>query len=141
MLRLRQVEFLLLHLLECSINQLTNCISRIFSGTNSELDWSAGKDKDERITGVERVTGAEDEVFHGDLVAEGLTHLGDAEGDLHGHGALDVEELHKHGLGGFGTQVNRAFLDFALNQFGHFRLAEVGVAKAKSDYSAEQHQS
>jgi hypothetical protein len=49
-------------------------------------------------------------VLDGDLVAERLAHLGDAEGHLHRHGLLDVEELHEHGLGRLGAQVDGGFL-------------------------------
>jgi hypothetical protein len=49
-------------------------------------------------------------VLDGDLVAERLAHLGDAEGHLHGHALLDVHELHEHGLGRLGAQVDGGFL-------------------------------
>ena len=49
--------------------------------------------------------GAEDEVLRGDLVAEGLAHLGDPEGRLLARGALHVGEVREHALGGLGPQV------------------------------------
>ena len=51
------------------------------------------------------LTGAEGEVAGGDLVAERLAHLADAEGQLAAGGALDVGEVHKDALGGLRPQV------------------------------------
>ena len=49
--------------------------------------------------------GAEDEVARGDLVAERLTDLGDAEGQFHAGGVDDGFEVHEHALGRFRAQV------------------------------------
>ena len=53
------------------------------------------------------LTGTEGEVARGDLVAEGLADLADAEGELAAGGALDVVEVDKDALSGLGTQVDR----------------------------------
>ena len=49
---------------------------------------------------------AEDELAGDDLVAEGLSDLGDAERDLHAAGLLHVQVLHEDALGRLGTQVD-----------------------------------
>ena len=51
------------------------------------------------------LAGTEGEVAGGDLVAEGLAHLADAEGQLLAGGALDVVEVDEDALSGLGTQV------------------------------------
>jgi hypothetical protein len=48
---------------------------------------------------------AEDEVARGDLVAERLADLGDAERQLHAAGVDDVLEVHEHALRRLGPQV------------------------------------
>ena len=53
-----------------------------------------------------KLPGAEGEVAGGDLVAEGLADLADAEGQLLPGGALDVLEVHKDALGGLGAEVH-----------------------------------
>ena len=53
-----------------------------------------------------KLTGAEGEVARGDLVAEGLADLADAEGQLPAGGALDVLEVDKNALGGLGAEVD-----------------------------------
>src|SRR3954466_14941836 len=61
------------------------------------------------------LTGAEDEVAWCDLVAEGLTLLGDAEWQLAAHRLLYVEEVDEDTLRGLGAQVGDGgvFLDGA----------------------------
>ena len=59
------------------------------------------------------LTGAEDEVARGDLVAEGFSDLGDTEGQLPAGGALDVGKVDKDTLGGLRTQIQ-----FALSVLG-----------------------
>ena len=49
---------------------------------------------------------AEGEVARGDLVAEALAHLADAEGNLFAGGALDALIVHEDALGGLGTEVH-----------------------------------
>ena len=49
---------------------------------------------------------AEDEVAGGDLVAEALADLSDAEGQLAAGGALDVYKVGEDALSGLGTEVN-----------------------------------
>ena len=51
--------------------------------------------------------GTEGEVARGNLVAEGLAHLANAEGQLAAGGALDVGEVDEDALCGFGPQVHR----------------------------------
>ena len=50
--------------------------------------------------------GAEDEVAGGDLVAERLADLGDAEGDFRPRRALDVEEIDEFALRRLGTEID-----------------------------------
>ena len=52
------------------------------------------------------LTDAEDEVARGDLVAEGLADLADAEGELAAGGPLDGREVHEDALCGLGTEVD-----------------------------------
>ncbi len=63
--------------------------------------------------------GAEDEVAGGDLVAERLADLRDAEGDLGARRALDVQKVDEFALRRLGAQIN-------------FILALVGHAAARS---------
>ena len=49
---------------------------------------------------------AEDELPGYDLVPEGLPDLGNAEGDLHPGRLLDVQEINKDALCGFGTEID-----------------------------------
>ena len=49
--------------------------------------------------------GPEDEVLRGDLVAEGLAHLGDAEGRLLPSGLDDIGEVDEHALGRLRPEV------------------------------------
>ena len=56
----------------------------------------------------------EDEVAGGDLVAEALADLGNAEGQLFPGGALHVLEVDEDALGGFGPEI-----DLALGVLGH----------------------
>ena len=51
------------------------------------------------------LAGTEGEVARGDLVAEGLADLADAEGQLAAGGALDVGEVHEDALRGLGAQI------------------------------------
>ena len=53
-----------------------------------------------------KLTGAEGEVTGGDLVAEALAHLADAEGQLPAGGPLDVLEVNEDALGGLRPQVH-----------------------------------
>ena len=53
-----------------------------------------------------KLTGTEGEVAGGDLVAEGLTDLADAEGQLFAGGALHVLEVDKDTLGGLRTEIH-----------------------------------
>ena len=72
---------------------------------------------------------AEDEVARGDLVAEGLADLADAEGQLLPGGALDVVEVHEDALGGLGTEVHGVLgvLGDALEGLEHqVELTDVG---------------
>ena len=50
---------------------------------------------------------AEEPLPRGDLVAEGLPDLGDAEGHLHAGGVQDVLEIGEHALGRLGAQVGQ----------------------------------
>ena len=50
--------------------------------------------------------GAEGEVARGNLVAEGLAHLANAEGQLAPGGALDVGEVDKDALGGLRPEID-----------------------------------
>ena len=47
----------------------------------------------------------EDELAGDDLVAEGLTYLGDAEGNLHAAGFLHVDVVHEDALGGLRAEI------------------------------------
>ena len=49
---------------------------------------------------------AEDKLAGHNLVAEGLSDLGDTERNLHPAGLLDVQIVHKNALGGLRTQIN-----------------------------------
>ena len=72
---------------------------------------------------------AENEVARGDLIAEGLADLADAEGQLLPGGALDVVEVHEDALGGLGTEIDRVLgiLGDALEGFEHqVELPDVG---------------
>ena len=69
---------------------------------------------EELVLHLFKFDGAEDEVAGGDLVAEGLSHLGDPEGYARAGGPLDVQEIDKFPLRGF-----RAQIDFVLPLFGH----------------------
>ena len=51
------------------------------------------------------LAGAEDEVAHGNLVAERLAYLRDAEGQLLARGVQDVEEVDEDALRGLGSEV------------------------------------
>src|SRR5699024_6738523 len=53
-----------------------------------------------------KLPGAEGEVAGGDLIAEALADLADAEGELPAGGALDVVEVHEDALGGLGAKVD-----------------------------------
>ena len=72
---------------------------------------------------------AEDEVARGDLVAEGLADLTDAERQLFARGALDIVEVDKDALRGLGTEVDGVLrvLGHALEGLEHeVKLADVG---------------
>ena len=56
------------------------------------------------------LAGAEDEVARGDLVAEGLADLADAEGRLLAGRAHDIDEVDEDALSGLGSQVVQAGL-------------------------------
>ena len=56
------------------------------------------------------LAGAEDEVLRRDLVAEGLAHLGDAEGRLLARRVEHVGEVDEHALGRLGPQVGHVAL-------------------------------
>ena len=76
-----------------------------------------------------KLPGAEGEVARGDLIAEGLAHLAHAEGQLPAGGALDVLEVDKDALGGFGAEVDGVFcvLGNTLEGLEHqVELADVG---------------
>ena len=71
----------------------------------------------------------EDEVARGDLVAEGLADLADAEGQLLPGSALDVVEVHENALSGLGTEVDGILgvLSDALEGLEHqVELTDVG---------------
>ena len=65
------------------------------------------------------LTHAEDELTGYDLIAEGLTDLCDAEGDLHAAGLLHVEVVDKDALCRFGTEVDGVA---AFGRRSHFGL-------------------
>ena len=54
--------------------------------------------------------GAEDEVTRGDLVAERLANLTNAEGGLHAGGGLHILKVNKDALGGFGPHIVQTLL-------------------------------
>ena len=56
------------------------------------------------------LAGAEDEVAGGDLVAEGLADLGDAERELAASGVEDVVEVYEDALCGLGPEVDPVFV-------------------------------
>ena len=73
--------------------------------------------------------GAEGKVAGGDLVAEALADLADAEGQLLPGGALHVGEVDEDALGGLGAEVDLVFrvLGHALEGFEHqVELADLG---------------
>ena len=75
------------------------------------------------------LTGTEGKVARGDLVAEGLTDLADAEGQLLAGGALDVLEVDENALGGLRTEIHRVLgiLGDALEGLEHqVELPDVG---------------
>ncbi len=53
-----------------------------------------------------KFTGAEDEVLCGNLVAEALADLGNAEGNLHATGLKDILEVHIDALGRLRAKVH-----------------------------------
>ena len=64
------------------------------------------------------LAGAEDEVTRGDLVAEGLTNIGNAEWRLHARGGHYVLEVDEDTLCGLGTQVVQTLLVIDRTQEG-----------------------
>ena len=72
---------------------------------------------------------AEDEVARGDLVAEGLADLADAEGQLAAGGALGVHKVGEDALGRLGTEIDGVLgvLGDALERLEHqVELADIG---------------
>ena len=59
-------------------------------------------------------TVAEDEVAGGNLIAEGLAHLGDAEGQLFAGSVDHILEIDEHALGGLRSQID--YRDSILNR-------------------------
>src|SRR5665647_1663979 len=53
-----------------------------------------------------KLTHAEDKLPGNDLISEGFAYLSDTEGKLHAARLLNVKEIHKDALCGFGTQEN-----------------------------------
>ena len=88
----------------------------------------AGRDEELHLHLLE-LTGAEDEVTRGDLVTEGLTHVGDAErrpGTGRGHHVLEV---HEDALCSLRTQVVQAVLVLDRAEVGaqhHVEVARFG---------------
>ena len=75
-----------------------------------------------------KFTDTEDKVARRDLIAEALSHLAYAEGDLFARGALDVVEVYEDALGGFRAEVEFIFciLRHALERLKHqVELADV----------------
>ena len=75
------------------------------------------------------LTDTENEVARGDLVAEGLTDLAHAEGQLAPGGALGIDEVGEDALGGLGPQVHGVLgiLGDALEGLEHeVKLTDVG---------------
>ena len=83
---------------------------------------------------------AEDEVARGDLVAEALAHLADAEGYLAAGGALDVLEVDKDALGRLRAQIDLAgrVLGDALVGLEHqVELAYIGEVALAADRAGD----
>ena len=88
----------------------------------------AGLDEEFHLHLLE-LAGAEDEVARGDLVTEGLAHVGDAERRLLTGGGHDVLEVHEDALCGFGAQVVQGVLVFDRTEMGaqhHIEVARFG---------------
>ena len=80
------------------------------------------------------LAGAEDEVAGGDLVAEGLADLGDAERELAARGVENVVEIYKNTLRRLGPEVDPVFvgLDGAHVRLEHeVELAGVGESACR----------
>ena len=67
------------------------------------------------------LAGTEGEVAGGDLVAEGLAHLADAEGQLPSRSALDIGKVDENALGGLRAEIadGRGILGHADGRFEH----------------------
>ena len=88
----------------------------------------AGRDEELHLHLLE-LTGAEDEVARGDLVTEGLTHVGDAERRLGTGGGHHVLEVHEDALRSLRTQVVQAVLVLDRAEVGaqhHVEVARFG---------------
>ena len=75
------------------------------------------------------LAGAEDEVARGDLVAEALADLADAERRLLARGGHDVGEVDEDALRGLGTQIVQSLLGLDRAQVGlqhHVEVARLG---------------
>ena len=75
------------------------------------------------------LTDAEDEVAGGDLIAEGLADLANAEGQLFPGGTLHIYEVDENALRSFGTEINGVLcvLGHALEGLEHqVKLTDIG---------------
>ena len=99
------------------------------------LHLGAGTDEELHLHLLE-FAHTEDELAGDNLVAEGFAYLGDAEGNLHAAGLLDVEEVDKDALCRLGTEIEGvAVVDDGAHLGGEHEveLAHVGPVAGAAD--------
>ena len=77
-----------------------------------------------------------DELPGNDFVAKGFAGLGNPKGDFHATALLDIEEVHKNALGGFGPQVQgSAFAGYGAHFGGEHqvKLPNIGPVAGSAD--------